>query len=106
MVPHAAYNELCTWISFVLLGIGYSPLFAVAYASLESYFKVSARQTSIIFVFGVIGESIHPPILGYFIDQWTNLFIYYLGSISSLFVIIMFLQPFICDRLFKAHLKE
>lgn len=103
MVPHAAYNELCTWISLTLLGIGYSPLFAIAYASLESYFTVSGRQTAIIFVAGVMGESIHPPILGAFIDQWPNLFIYYLGAISMVFVIMMFLQPYICQLLFLSH---
>ncbi|XP_074595425.1 sodium-dependent glucose transporter 1-like [Brevipalpus obovatus] len=105
MVPHAAYNQLCIWISVILLGMGYSPLFAIAYSSLESHFTVTAKQTSLIFVTGVLGESIHPPLVGHFIDKNPNIFIYYLGAISTLFIITMFILPIICDKLFKQYKK-
>ncbi|XP_074594646.1 sodium-dependent glucose transporter 1C-like [Brevipalpus obovatus] len=106
MVPHAAYNELCAWISFILLGIGYSPLFAIAYASLESHFSVTARQTAIIFVGGVMGESIHPPVIGHFIDKSPNIFIYYLGATSLLFVITMFILPIVCQKMFQDYANK
>lgn len=106
MVPHAAYNQLCIWISVILLGMGYSPLFAIAYSSLESHFTVTAKQTSIVFVTGVLGESIHPPLVGHFIDKNPNIFIYYLGATSLLFLITMFILPIICEKLFKNYKKS
>ncbi|XP_074605019.1 sodium-dependent glucose transporter 1C-like isoform X2 [Brevipalpus obovatus] len=106
MVPHASYNQLCTWISFILLGIGDSPLFAIAYATLERFFPVNTRQTAIIFVGGVIGDSIHPRIIGSFMENSPNIFVYYLGSFAFFSIIIMFMFPFVCNWLFKKQPKK
>lgn len=106
MVPHAAYNQICAWISFSLLGIGYSPLFAVAYASLEGYFKVNARQTAIIFGFGILGESLHAPIIGYCLDINPYIFTYYLSVISLVFLFCMGIQGWASDKLCKKYIEN
>lgn len=101
LVPHAAYNEVCAWISFILLGIGYSPLFSVVYASLESYFPVNNRQTCIIFVMGTLGETLHLPLVGYLLNRNPYTFTYYLSIISFTFLVLMSFHSYICHLLLK-----
>ncbi|XP_053212616.1 sodium-dependent glucose transporter 1-like [Panonychus citri] len=88
LVPKAASQSTFTWIAFILLGIGYSPVFSISYGSLGKYFPITNAMTSYIFVNGVIGETIHTTILSKFIETKPIIFTYYLGAMSILYVII------------------
>ncbi|XP_053212868.1 sodium-dependent glucose transporter 1C-like [Panonychus citri] len=101
MVPRAASQSTFTWISFILLGIGHSPIFSIAYGSLGKYFHVSNFMTSFIFINGVIGETIHVSIVSKFVESKPIFFIYYLGSISIIFVIISGTLPVYCKKVIK-----
>uniref|UniRef100_T1KTK1 Major facilitator superfamily (MFS) profile domain-containing protein n=1 Tax=Tetranychus urticae TaxID=32264 RepID=T1KTK1_TETUR len=106
LVPYAASKELFTWISFTLLGIGYSPVFSISYGSLGHYFPVTNAMTSFIFVNGVIGETIHTTVLSKFIDTKPVLFTYYLGGMGIIYVMLSFLLPLYCRKVFKGPKKR
>ncbi|XP_053205252.1 sodium-dependent glucose transporter 1-like [Panonychus citri] len=101
MAPHAAYSRPCIWISFVLLGAGYSPTFTVALSTLQRYFYLSGRNASYIFIVGVTGESIHPWILTKLMQSSQVYFVYYLAIMSSIQVALCFILPIVCNKIFK-----
>ncbi|XP_025017493.1 major facilitator superfamily domain-containing protein 4A isoform X2 [Tetranychus urticae] len=105
-VPHAAWNQLCIWITMVLLGIGFSPLFTVSLSRLQKYFLLSNSLASFIFINGSVGESIHPWIASKLMESDPVLFVYYLGFLSSLFVFTCFIVPIICERIFRTEKKR
>ncbi|XP_074602664.1 sodium-dependent glucose transporter 1C-like [Brevipalpus obovatus] len=96
----ASQYETCLWIASGLLGLGYSPLFAYAYASLEKYFHVSGRFTSFIFLAGILGESSHTTIVGAFMDENPPFYLYYVGILGVMFLIMVIALPFVCNCLF------
>ncbi|XP_074596412.1 sodium-dependent glucose transporter 1-like [Brevipalpus obovatus] len=96
----ANYYEMCLWIACGALELGYSPLFALSYASLDNYFQVTGRQTSFIFLVGILGESLHTTIVGALMDQHPPLFIYYVGTLGTIFLLMTISLPFLCKRLF------
>ncbi|XP_074602420.1 sodium-dependent glucose transporter 1-like isoform X2 [Brevipalpus obovatus] len=96
----ASQFEICLWLAFGLLGLGYSPLFAVAYASLEKYFHVTGRQTSFIFLAGGIGESLHTTMVGTFMDDNPPFFLHYVGTLGTIFLIMVVALPYLCRFLF------
>ena len=98
LVPKAASQATYTWIAFILLGIGYSPVFSISYGSLGKFFYITNNMTSFIFVAGVIGETIHITILSKFIDTQPVVYTYYLGVMSILYVVISLLLPFYCKK--------
>ncbi|XP_015793744.1 sodium-dependent glucose transporter 1C-like [Tetranychus urticae] len=101
MIPHAARYSECTWISIILLGIGYSPTFTASLAILQEYFYLSNRLLSVVYFFGTVGESIHPWILTFFMNTKPIAFTYYLGIISVVQVFACFSLNMICDKIFK-----
>ncbi|XP_015788402.1 major facilitator superfamily domain-containing protein 4A [Tetranychus urticae] len=106
LVPYAASKELFTWISFTLLGIGYSPVFSISYGSLGHYFPVTNAMTSFIFVNGVIGETIHTTVLSKVIETNPVVFTYYLGVMGIIYVMLSFLLPLYCRKVFKGSKKK
>lgn len=92
--------EICLWIIPVFYAIGFGPLFNCAIADLEKYFHLTGRHTSIIFIGVCIGESIHVPVVGTFLDNWPDIYLYYTGSLSILFLAGFLVMPFICRTLF------
>ncbi|XP_074603271.1 sodium-dependent glucose transporter 1-like [Brevipalpus obovatus] len=93
--------EICLWAIPVFYAIGFGPLFNCAIADLEKYFHLTGRHTSIIFIGVCIGESIHVPIVGTFLDNWPDIYLYYTGSLSILFLAGFLVMPFICRALFE-----
>lgn len=96
----AVHSSVFLFIASALLGLGSSPLFGVAFSSLEKYFHLSERQTSMIFLCGTISCAVHAPIVGYFMDANPQIFSQYLVSLAILLVILVVLFPVICGKLF------
>ncbi|XP_015781430.1 sodium-dependent glucose transporter 1-like [Tetranychus urticae] len=94
LVPNAASKAIYAWIAFVMLGIGYSPVFSISFASLEKYFHMSNSITSFILVCGTLGETIHTAILSVYIDRHPIIFVYYIGSMSLVYVAISAILPY------------
>lgn len=92
--------EICVWSVAFLVGFGFGPLFTVAFASLEKYFRVTGRHTSFIYMTVVGGESIHVPIVGTLIDDWPGIYLYYSGTLSALFLGGFIAMPYVCKLLF------
>lgn len=92
--------EICLWSVAFLVGVGFGPLFTVAFASLEKYFRVTGRHTSLIYMTVVAGESIHVPIVGTFIDDWPGIYLYYSGMLSAVFLAGFIAMPYVCKLLF------
>ncbi|XP_025017914.1 uncharacterized protein LOC107359292 [Tetranychus urticae] len=101
MISKAAYDPYFTWASFILLGTGYSPTFSVSFALLQQYFPISGRLASFIFMNGCIGESIHPWLVAKFMEGWPEFFVYYLGGMCIVYVILNFSLPHLCNLIFK-----
>ncbi|XP_074602739.1 sodium-dependent glucose transporter 1C-like [Brevipalpus obovatus] len=96
-----AHNiEICLWSVAFLVGIGFGPLFTVAFASLEKYFRVTGRHTSLIYMTVVAGESIHVPMVGTFIDDCPGIYLYYSGALSAIFLATFIAMPYVCKLLF------
>ncbi|XP_074602694.1 sodium-dependent glucose transporter 1B-like isoform X2 [Brevipalpus obovatus] len=102
--------EICYWLVAMCLGLGFGPLFTVAYANLEKYFHLTGKHASCICIVFVLGESIHVPIVGEFMEEYPDLFLYYCATLGTLFVAVFVSFPYVCKLLFgdpeEARLRE
>lgn len=96
----AMSNEIALFASSALLGLGSSPLFGVAFSSLEKFFHMTSRQTSIIFLCGTISCAVHAPIVGLHMDENPNFYLYYLVILASMAIVTALAFPFLCKKLF------
>jgi len=99
-VTIAMSNELALFVFSALLGLGSSPLFGVAFASLERFFHMTSQQTSLIFLCGTISCAVHAPIVGSYMDSNPDTFLYYLTVLSVIGIIAVLIFPFLCKKLF------
>ncbi|XP_074602227.1 sodium-dependent glucose transporter 1-like isoform X2 [Brevipalpus obovatus] len=96
----ASTFEVCYWLVAMCLGLGFGPLFIVAYADLEKYFHLTGKHASCICIVFVLGESIHVPIVGEFMEEYPDLFLYYCATLGTLFVTVFISFPYVCKLLF------
>ncbi|XP_053212447.1 major facilitator superfamily domain-containing protein 4A-like [Panonychus citri] len=100
-VPWANYYTSCIWAGFTLIGIGISPIFSAAYGMLAKHIIVTSKISSIVFIPGVLGESIHPAIAATLLDKNPISCLYYIGVLGILFVSIYLILLVYCARVFK-----
>lgn len=111
VVCDAVFVIFGSWsvLAYCLSTIGYnvfrSPVAGVIFAILNQSFTPSTRQTSIIFLVGILGEAIHPGIVSQFIDYNPNVFIYYIGILIAVQQCLLISLPFISKMLFKKASK-
>ena len=94
-------SPIVLWVISILLGAGCSPLFPVAYSLIGKHFAMSGQQTSLIFLFGVMGDSIHTALAGTFMEGNPMIYAYYIGTMSVFFLFFSFSLPFACRKLFR-----
>ncbi|XP_015795274.1 major facilitator superfamily domain-containing protein 4A [Tetranychus urticae] len=87
-VPWANTHEICIWLGFMLIGTGMSPIFCAAYGMLAQYITMSARISSMLFIAGVIGESVHPAIAAALMANNPVIFLYYVGVLGISFIVL------------------
>lgn len=93
-------NPICLWLTAIWLGAGYSPLFPVAYSLIAQYFPLTSQQSSMIFLSGIIGDSLNTALSGTLIDEDPMLYAYHIGAISALYTVLSFTLPFLCRKMF------
>ncbi|XP_074602398.1 sodium-dependent glucose transporter 1B-like [Brevipalpus obovatus] len=102
--------EICYWLVALFIGLGFGPLFVVAFSYLEKFFHITGKHTSFVCVVFIIGESFHIPMVGAWIDQYPDIFLYYYGILGVLFVIGFASLGYACELLFgkpeEARLQE
>lgn len=92
--------EICYWLVAIFFGWGFGPLFVLSYSELEKYFHLTGKHTSVICIAFVVGEAIHVPLVGQFIEKNPDIFLYYGGTLAAVFVMAFIALPFICRSLF------
>lgn len=104
---------ICGTHSFALLMLGLfgisfgsSPISGLALSWPSKYFQYSGKQTSMIFLIGLAGESLHPIILGHFFDDNPSIYVYYLGALSTTFALLFAAIPVLCKILFSEEISE
>ncbi|XP_025017162.1 sodium-dependent glucose transporter 1-like isoform X2 [Tetranychus urticae] len=105
MCIYPTQSQVITWVSFILLGIGFSPIFSSSLGLLQKYITVSNRYASFLFIFGGAGEAAHPWIVSKFMASFPKLFAYYVAVLSFIQVISVLLLSPICQKLFKLKTK-
>ncbi|XP_015787699.1 sodium-dependent glucose transporter 1-like [Tetranychus urticae] len=105
MCVYPEQSQVITWISFTLLGIGFSPAFSSSLGLLQKYITVSNRYASFLFIIASSGEAAHPWVISKFMDSLPTFFAYYVAILSFIQVIsVLSLSP-ICQKLFKSKTK-
>lgn len=102
----AAATYIGLMAGIVLIAFGVSPTSGLSISWPSKYFVYSGRQTSMIFLIGVIGESIHPIVLGYFFDDYPATFPYYLSALCGGFTLFFVFLPMLCKIVFPKKLKQ
>ncbi|XP_074602397.1 sodium-dependent glucose transporter 1B-like [Brevipalpus obovatus] len=102
----ASSYEICLWLVAFLTGIGFGPLFVIAFTNLEKYFHITGRHSSLIFIVIGIGESFHVPIVGTIIDHWHDIYLYYSGILSVIFLASFIAMQPLCKFLFGDEMIE
>ncbi|XP_053212534.1 major facilitator superfamily domain-containing protein 4A-like [Panonychus citri] len=100
-VPWANYYTSCIWAGFTLIGIGISPIFSAAYGMLAKHIIVTSKISSMVFIPGVLGESIHPAIAATLLDKRPIICLYYIGVSGILFIVLYLILLIYCAKVFK-----
>lgn len=102
-----SYKEkIWLWGSYLLYSFGVSPVYSISLASISKYFVMDGRQTSYVFLCGILGEAIHPSLIGQFMDGNPLIFAYYIGALIAILVATMAFLQFALKKLFDAPIIE
>lgn len=89
------------FLFLAIFGFGHAPVFGLLISIPSQYFTPTGRQTSIIFLSGIVGDALHPIIVSHFMDNHPEVFTLYLGILAVFTLLLTALLPIVCKKLFK-----
>ena len=84
LVPFAGHYEWAMWLGTALVGLGVSAIFPCLLGYLENLFPVGSKITSLFTAGSCVGELVLPAIVGLYIEQYPNIFLYITALYSLL----------------------
>lgn len=106
LITKGETNVTYFWLTMMIFGVGRSPIFGLALSTLNKYFIPSGRQTSIMFMTGVISEAFWMCLVGHFMDENPTIFIRCLEFFMIIQLFLVAFLHFACPKIFLKPQKD